>query len=340
MTRYPVQQNWLILVSLVILGMYLPACSANSVSGATVVTVESTITDTPHIPSATVTRLAKTKVPEDQVLPVLTPTPTATSLPCGEDWCISPGHFILQRPINSQYNDYVERSYPFGSTLNGERDPHHGVEFINSRGVPVQAAADGVVVAAGTDHLIEYGNGIDFYGNLVVVEHHLDPFPSPIFTLYGHLDTVQVQVGQSVAAGDVLGTVGKSGKAMGMHLHFEVRTNGGSYTDVHNPELWFPPHAGNGVLVGRIINPEGQPRYFPDVKVQLITNAKKPPTYLPEPYADPFLPEDEQFHEVFVIGDLPAGMYRVSFTPPGVNQVMDVQVLPGMVTQVVLHAKY
>lgn len=266
--------------------------------------------------------------------------PTPTQLPCGTDWCITYGHFLFQRPINSANNDKIERSYPFGSTLNGERDVHHGVEFTNLKGTPVLAVGDGKVVAAGSDHLTEYGYGTDFYGNLVMIEHHQAQYSVPIYTLYGHLNSIDVQVGDTVSAGQTIGTVGKTGKAMGMHLHFEVRVGGGGYFDVRNPELWFAPHEGNGVLVGKIINPDGEIRYYPDIKVEYLVNIKKPPVYRPEPYADTNLKSDEFYQEVFAIGDLPAGRYRISFTPPGVTQVMEVEIMPGKVTQVILHAKY
>jgi murein DD-endopeptidase MepM/ murein hydrolase activator NlpD len=271
--------------------------------------------------------------------PNLLITPSPTQLPCGEDWCITFGHFVFQRPISSAANDFVERSYTFGSTLNGERDPHHGVEFTNPRGTPVLAAGDGKVVAAGTDHEQAYGNGTDFYGNLVMIEHDLPNYLVKVYTLYGHLSEIEVQVGDVVTAGQEIGKVGKAGKAMGMHLHFEVRVGGDGYFDVRNPELWIPPHNGNGMLVGRIINAKGETRYFPDIKVQLIGDPKAK-IYRPEPYGDTHLQSDEFYQEVFSVGDLPAGRYRVTFTPPYVHQVIDVDILPGKITEVTLHARY
>jgi murein DD-endopeptidase MepM/ murein hydrolase activator NlpD len=296
--------------------------------------IPTTSVSPPSDPTAT---MEKTAIPTD--LPVIH-TSTPTPLPCGEDWCITNGHFLLQRPISSDFNDVIERSYTFGSTENGEREPHHGVEFTNASGTPVLAAADGTVVVAGTDHSKVFGLTTDFYGNLVVIEHHLSIFSQPIYTLYGHLSAVDVHVGDSVIAGQQVGKVGKSGKAMGAHLHFEVRMGGNSYYDVRNPELWLTSHAGRGVLVGRIFNPDGEIRYNPDIKVEWLGNSKKPVIYRPEPYADPQLKSDDFYQEVFLIGDLPAGKYRISFSPPGVSQVIDVDILPGKVTSVTLHTKY
>ena len=140
--------------------------------------------------------------------------------------------------------------------------------------------------------------------------------------------------------GDVIGLVGKSGKAMGMHLHFEVRVGEGSYAEVMNPELWLKPHPGNGVLVGKIVGPDGAIRFVPGIKVELLTTAKKPPTYRPEAYGDPSLIRDATFDEVFMVGDLPAGKYRVTFTPSSLEQTVDVEVVAGMVTEVVIHSKH
>ncbi len=312
----------------------LDASSDNShvVEDAVVTTeVESDGLPIPDLPSDTTLSPTVQKNVEITTTPVIYPS--------GTDWQILPGHFVLSRPIADENNDAIERSYAFGSTLNGERDVHHGVEFTNTIGTPVLAAADGIVIAAGSDHENIYGNGPDFYGNLVVIQHNLNNVESPLYTLYGHLSAIQVQIGDQVKVGDAIGQVGKSGRAMGMHLHFEVRGGNGSYSEVMNPELWLEPHPGNGVLVGKIINPEGEIRFLSGIKVELITTAKKPPTYRPEPYGDPNLVRDQDFDEVFLVGDLPAGKYRVSFTPSSLVQVVEVEILPGLVTDVTLHSK-
>ena len=59
------------------------------------------------------------------------------------------------------------------------------------------------------------------YGLHVVIDHG-----SGLSSLYGHLDTVLVENGEEVAAGQVIGTVGSSGNATGPHLHFEIRRDG------------------------------------------------------------------------------------------------------------------
>jgi murein DD-endopeptidase MepM/ murein hydrolase activator NlpD len=84
-------------------------------------------------------------------------------------------------------------------------------------GSPVKAAKDGKVVFAG-----EKGG----YGNLIVLLH-----PGGQSTYYGHLDTIDVKVGDKVQAGREMGSVGQTGMATGPHLHFEVRAKNGKPLD-------------------------------------------------------------------------------------------------------------
>jgi murein DD-endopeptidase MepM/ murein hydrolase activator NlpD len=270
------------------------------------------------------------------------PTPfpaTVTPLPCGEDWCIYDGHFLLERPIKPQDNLLVERSYPFGTTQGGLRNPHHGVEFTNAQGTSVLAAGDGKVIVAGTDHKTEYGWGLDYYGNLVIIQHEIPGYALPIYTLYAHLSKVLVEPGQSVQAGEEIGKVGSTGSAQGAHLHFEVRQGGNSFQDTRNPELWIKPCGDCGILAGTILDPEGSVRRYSNIKIEKMDGelAGKP-IYL-ESYADPSLKSDDQYQEIFSLGDLTSGDYRVTFSPNGVSQQLEVQILPDKVSKIVLHVK-
>lgn len=85
---------------------------------------------------------------------------------------------------------------------------HTGEDIRAALGTPVWAAADGTVVIAGR---------VKGYGNLVAIDHG-----SGMVTRYGHLNEIMVNVGSQVKRGDTIGTVGKTGKATGSHLHFEV----------------------------------------------------------------------------------------------------------------------
>jgi murein DD-endopeptidase MepM/ murein hydrolase activator NlpD len=105
--------------------------------------------------------------------------------------------------------------------------PHEGVDFDASLGDPVIAAADGTVMRVFVDG--GCGNGI-------VVQHPVDE--AAWRTRYCHLDAANVQQGQKVKRGDVLGKVGTTGNSMGVpHLHFELRQRhpGGESFDTIDP---------------------------------------------------------------------------------------------------------
>jgi murein DD-endopeptidase MepM/ murein hydrolase activator NlpD len=97
--------------------------------------------------------------------------------------------------------------------LNGQpRSPHAGVDFGARRGAPVVAPARGRVVLA---------EPLFFSGRTVILDHGLG-----LFSLYGHLSTLSVKVGQRVETGTPLGAVGATGRATGPHLHWAVRLGG------------------------------------------------------------------------------------------------------------------
>jgi murein DD-endopeptidase MepM/ murein hydrolase activator NlpD len=96
---------------------------------------------------------------------------------------------------------------------------HQGVDYAAPMGTPVRGVASGVVVFAGQQ---------TGYGNVVEIQHG-----SERSTLYAHLNQIDVAVGDTVAKGDVIGAVGRTGWATGPHLHFEYRING----EYQDPEL-------------------------------------------------------------------------------------------------------
>ena len=89
---------------------------------------------------------------------------------------------------------------------------HKGLDIAASYGTPIKATASGTVKYAGY-----YGG----YGNFVVIDHG-----NGIETCYGHCSSINVSVGKSVEAGDVIAKVGSTGNSTGNHCHFEVRVNG------------------------------------------------------------------------------------------------------------------
>jgi murein DD-endopeptidase MepM/ murein hydrolase activator NlpD len=97
--------------------------------------------------------------------------------------------------------------------INGEaRAPHNGADFAVPAGTPVRAAQDGTVVLA-EEHFVP--------GKAVVIDHGLK-----LFTMYFHLQETRVREGEGVRAGQVIGSVGASGRVTGAHLHWAARLNG------------------------------------------------------------------------------------------------------------------
>ncbi len=272
--------------------------------------------------------------------PVPSPTP-AIEIPCDPfsvDFCITEGHFILQRPIEPPANDKVEATYRYGSTANGTREPHHGVEFINPSGTPVYAAARGIVVFAGPDKEAIYSPWVNFYGNLVVIEHD-----EGLFTLYAHLSKIDVRTGQEVFTTDKIGEVGRTGTAIGSHLHFEVRQgNAEDYFSTQNPELWLvPTNDAEGVPFGTlmisILDQDRNLIKYAELTVRyyLDRSQRHVKSYYGTTYSADMLNGEENA----VLGELPAGHYRVAVKANGKVYERWVEVESGRLTQVVFIVK-
>ncbi|HZE15139.1 MAG TPA: M23 family metallopeptidase [Mycobacterium sp.] len=107
---------------------------------------------------------------------------------------------------------------------------HPGIDLANSIGTPIVAVSDGVVIAAGPTA---------GYGMWVKLRH-----ADGTVTLYGHVNTTMVNVGDRVMAGDQIATMGNRGDSTGPHLHFEVLPGGTNRVD---PVPWL---AQRGLSVG------------------------------------------------------------------------------------------
>lgn len=91
---------------------------------------------------------------------------------------------------------------------------HKGIDIGAPKGTPVKAAASGTVVVSSYG----YNGG---YGNYVVLDNG-----KGVRTVYGHCTSLSVTVGQKVSQGQVISTVGSTGRSTGNHLHFEIQING------------------------------------------------------------------------------------------------------------------
>ena len=272
------------------------------------------------------TVIAPTLRPSDTPAPVPTFTPPAVS---GITLAMDE-HYWLQRPIPAGYANWTDRIYPYGSTRGGSFRTHHGVEFINPVGVPVVAAAAGVVVTGGADNQVLFGPQADFYGNLVVIRHDQLYGDQFLYTLYGHLSQVLVSEGQAVAAGETIGLVGGTGVANGgAHLHFEVRVGANSYEATRNPELWLQPFPGWGTIAGRVVWPDGSPVYEAPLSIQRADDPSLWARRTVYTYADESVTPDDVLGENFSSPDVEPGPYVIILNTGSSTQRELVWVLPG-----------
>ncbi|TSA12052.1 MAG: M23 family metallopeptidase [Betaproteobacteria bacterium] len=115
-----------------------------------------------------------------------------------------------------------ERTYTYnGEAIDTAR--HLGYDLSVTKHYPVEAANSGAVAFAGD---------LGIYGNAVILDHGLG-----LFTLYGHMSSIDVKVGDSIQHKQILGNTGETGLAAGDHLHYGVYLDGVAVLPV---EWWDP----------------------------------------------------------------------------------------------------
>lgn len=114
------------------------------------------------------------------------------------------GPLTLRWPVNS-----VRITQHFSPDKNKK---HQGIDLGGRRGTAIFAAHDGMVVYAGKD--------FKGYGKMVLIEYN-----GEWASLYAHLDRIAVKEGQYVEKGQTIGQMGRTGRASGVHLHFELIRN-------------------------------------------------------------------------------------------------------------------
>ncbi|MFE2298225.1 M23 family metallopeptidase [Streptomyces sp. NPDC059445] len=124
---------------------------------------------------------------------------------------------------------YVSTGYQASSAL-WSSGSHTGVDFHAASGTSVHAVGSGTVVTAG------WGGA---YGNQVVIKMH-----DGTYTMYGHLSSIGVSVGQAVTPGQQIGLSGDTGNTTGPHLHFEARTTAEYGSDI-DPVAYLRSHGVN-----------------------------------------------------------------------------------------------
>lgn len=113
------------------------------------------------------------------------------------------------KPVNSKLSDDFGKRRYFNKN---PRKPHSGVDMSGKVGTPIVAPLSGKVAIA---------QEFFFSGNVVYIDHGLG-----LITMYAHMNEIFVKEGQMVTQGEKIGTVGKTGRATGPHLHWGVGVNG------------------------------------------------------------------------------------------------------------------
>ena len=124
-------------------------------------------------------------------------------------------------PLDSMIQTSAQglRDDPFGGA---KKQNHTGLDFGGKAGKPVKAAAAGTVSFA---KFAKKGSGYGGYGNAVVIQHT----DGTTQALYGHMSALNVEKGDVVKAGQIIGAVGSTGRSTGSHLHFQINKAGAKH---------------------------------------------------------------------------------------------------------------
>ena len=270
-----------------------------------------------------------------EATPAWRPPPIAVPLSLHPD-----DHYWLRRPIPSDSRNYDLEWYPYGNDVLIERyapyKVHRGLDFPNETGTPILAASSGTVIHAGP--LRSRLDGINYYGNTVIIHHDWQWRGKDVYTLYAHALELFVDVGDEVEQGQLIAGVGRSGIVSGPHLHLEVRVGENTYNHTVNPALWLAPFEGWGTLAGRLVDIRDDYVYGAWVNLYpLNVNTAPRGQYT---YQIEEVRPDDVWQENFVFADLPAGRYRVEVRAGDREYQITVEVLPGRTNFMILQTDF
>ena len=157
-------------------------------------------------------------------------------------------HFLACKPsinpISPADPYWLTSSYGFrNDPFSGKRTAHHGIDMAGPAGLDIHCTGAGTVIVARLDR---HG-----YGKEVVVDHGFG-----YTSRYAHLQDIHVEKGQKLKRGEVLGTLGSTGRSTGPHLHYEIRKDGRAV----NPTYFFYENLSSqeyNLLASRASFPEG-----------------------------------------------------------------------------------
>lgn len=292
---------------------------------------------TPTVPRATPTNVGDgiavtvqyvTRAPSEWQPPPL--IPPLSRDPLGRD------HYWLTRPVDSNANNAGIFYYPYGSDGPEKNNPyrvHHGIDMPNPVGQAVRAAGSGTVIwtADGRQEESPIFQNSPSYGNVIFIQHDFGYRGKPLYTLYAHLSASLVQVGQYVESGEVIGQVGNTGSVTGPHVHFEVRMGEDRYRATYNPVLWMVPYVGTGVVVGRVVDRDGNLIQDADITVRNRSNGlvQDTTTSYIQLGTGFDVNSDPVWQENFAISDIPVGRYDIIATINEERVIRQVDVIEG-----------
>jgi len=288
--------------------------------------------------------LEETQIPTPEPFRLTLPTPGSEPISGWRPplypvpWAMSPyDHFYFVRPIAADQVNWPLANYRYGGIFFAPNIVHTGVDIDAPEGSPVFAAGPGTVVWAGWGLFTEAPDNLsDPYGLAVAIQHDFGFQEQQLYTVYAHMSKITTVLGQHVNTGDQIGLVGSTGATTGPHLHFEVRFPNNSFDDTYNPELWIAPPQGWGVLVGRVMDTRGLTIEHLEVAVK---SEETGITRVVKSYGGAPTNSDPYYKENVVLGDLPAGIYKITLHYEDErNPLKDkdpqtwVEIYPGQVT--------
>jgi murein DD-endopeptidase MepM/ murein hydrolase activator NlpD len=253
-------------------------------------------------------------------------------------WALGPhDHFFFARPIAADTVNWPLKDYRYGGIFFGPNIVHTGIDIPNPKGTPVLAAGPGKVIWTGYGVFYGSNDPRDPYGLAVSIQHDFGYQGRQLYTIYAHMDRIDVVRGQRVDTGTQLGVVGETGNTTGPHLHFEVRIESNSFYSTRNPELWLVPPSGWGVLVGRMMNTNTSLLTRTDLGVKSLTTGRK---WTVTSYGSDTVISDDYYRENVVLSDLPAGDYELSLNYLDKPMVTTVTIHPGAITYFTFRGNY
>ena len=301
--------------------------SAENVDGTPTLTETPLPTDTPSGP------------PTETPTPTFTPTPVPRTVLADDvpDFTLARPHLWFTRPFTDEFATWGSWYYPYGTNNNGQYLWHRGSDIQNPELTPIVAVGDGTVVFADNDLTRMIGETTNFYGQAVMIQHSrgitfttIDG-SQPVYTLYGHIEKILVNEGDSVQTGQPIALVGQRGVALGPHLHLEVRLSGDSYLDTQNPDLWVRPDPGYGIIAGRVVDVNG---FYVPQQLMTLYRAEAPSKFWRQTwtYPDHRYTPDPDLGETFTFPDVRAGNYIVKTSFDGKNYNIPVTVKNGEIS--------